>query len=287
MKILVLLSLLILPNNDLTKIARANKEKANAQSAYEKGDYEKAIKSYHILLDSMGINEAGIVLNLAHCYFRTGNMEKAAQYYQMASTSEQTNIKTTAHHQLGVIQANKQQYESALAHFKQVLKENPKNEDARKNYEIVKRLLEEQKKKEENKKEDKNEDKQQQNQQQQQQEKNQQQQQQNQQQQKENKNQENNEKGKKDQNNNQESQKSDKQQNEANPQQNDEQQNAAQKKEEQRRQQEQLKQQRLQEMNMTKEQAQMLLEALKAQELQYYQQLQRKSNKPDNGKPDW
>jgi len=57
-----------------------------------------------------------------------------------------------------------EKFEEALANFKQALKADPSNEDARYNYEMVKKKLAEQKKKEEDQKkkdpnkQDKNED---------------------------------------------------------------------------------------------------------------------------------
>ncbi len=47
-------------------------------------------------------------------------------------------------------------------------------------------------------------------------------------------------------------------------------------------------QQKLQKMNMSQEKAQMLLDAMKNQEVQYLQQNKRKASKPrEKGKPDW
>ena len=45
---------------------------------------------------------------------------------------------------------------------------------------------------------------------------------------------------------------------------------------------------RLKEINMNKEKARMILEAMKAQEMQYYQNMRKGVRKPKNSsKPDW
>jgi len=46
--------------------------------------------------------------------------------------------------------------------------------------------------------------------------------------------------------------------------------------------------QKLEEMNISEEKAQMILEALRNKESQYFQQLRKKATKKqDSGKPDW
>lgn len=46
-------------------------------------------------------------------------------------------------------------------------------------------------------------------------------------------------------------------------------------------------QQRLQQLNMSKEKAQMILDAMRQNETQYYQQMRRRTPAKKNGKPDW
>ncbi|GAB4454743.1 MAG: hypothetical protein OHK0036_18370 [Bacteroidia bacterium] len=306
MKLFLIFLLAVIPLNDLTKIARANEQKAKAEEAYKNKDYETAMKSYHILLDSMGVNDPSITLNLAHCYFHKGDKDKASQYYQIASTTDDKEIRSVANQQLGVIQADKRQLESALSHFKQALKADPTNEDARKNYEIVKRLIDEQKKenkkeeeekkdeKEEKKENKKEEQQKQEEQQKKEQEKQKQEEQQKKEQQQSEKSEQSKEKAKEGQNSEQKSQEAEEQEGKQGKQQEQQEEKeqqeaktAEQKKQEQKKQQERMTQQRLQQINMSKEQAQMLLDAMKAQEVQYYQQLRRKTQKADNGKPDW
>lgn len=267
---LLFLALMIDPG----KIGQINTLKSEAKAAYLKGDFKTAISKYHYLVDSLGVTEDEVRLNLANAYFEAGDTAQTAQRYQPLTQSSNPRIRSLAHQQLGVLSNRESKLEEALAHFKQALKADAANEDARFNYEMVKKKLEEQKKKEqEQKKNDPN------------------QKEDNQEQQDQNKEQKQDQKQdqKKDQKEQQDQQKQDQQ---------DQQKQEEQKKQEQEQKEQEQKDQekqtpqsvkdKLKEMEMSEEKAQMILEAMKNQEIQYLQQNKRKATKPkDKGKPDW
>ena len=58
--------------------------------------------------------------------------------------SDNKELKSLAFQQLGVINQQKNKLEAAVADFKSSIKSNPNNEEARYNYELLKRLLNEQ-----------------------------------------------------------------------------------------------------------------------------------------------
>jgi len=70
-----------------------------------------------------------------------------------------TQNKSLANQQLGVMANRKGKFEEALNYFKNALKADPTNEEARFNYEIVKKKLEEKKKQEEQQKQNKDQKK--------------------------------------------------------------------------------------------------------------------------------
>lgn len=270
--LLILLALLTDPG----KIGQINSLKAQAKAAYLKGDFKTAASKYRTLVDSLGVTEDEVKLNLANAYFESKDTANTAMSYQPLTQSTNSKIRSVAHQQLGVLSNRESKYEEALASFKQALKADPTNEDARYNYEMVKKKLEEQKKKEEEQKKndpnqkEENKDKQEQN---------------------------------KDQQKDQQDKKDQKDQQEKQDQQNKDQQDQ-QKKEEEKKQQEEQQQNeqkeqdkketpqsvkdKLKEMEMSEEKAQMILEAMKNQEIQYLQQNKRKATKPkDKNKPDW
>lgn len=267
-------------------IGKINSLKSQAKEAYQKGDFKTAVTKYRSLIDSLGVTEEQVQLNLANAYFQLNDTTNTALTYQPLTQSADRAIRSIAHQQLGVLSNRANKYEEALASFKQALKADPTNEDARYNYEMVKKKLDEQKKKEEEqKKNDPNKDEK--NKDQKDQKKDQDKDQK--QDQKEKQDQEN--KDKKDQEN--KDQKDQKDQQEKNEKEKQE----KEKKEKEQQDQKENKEKKetppsvsdkLKQMEMSEEKAQMILEAMKNQEIQYLQQNKRKATKPkDKGKPDW
>lgn len=274
--ILVLLSFITDPG----KISRVNTLKEEARKAFNTGDYSTAIEKYKMLVDSLEITEDEVKLNLANAYYQQNDTTQAYSSYQQVASSTNTAIRSKANQQLGLLQNKQGKFEEALNHFKQAIKADPANMDARYNYEMLKKKLDEEKKKEEQQK-DQNK--------QQDQKKDQQQEQ-------------------KDQQNKDEQQKKDDQQKKDSDKKSEN--KDEQSKEEQQKKEEQAKKEqeekesekpseekkevppsvseKLQQMKISEEKAKMLLEAMKNQEVQYLQQNKRKATKPkEKGKPDW
>ncbi len=269
-------------------IRKINSLKSEAKAAYVKGDYQVAIDKYKYLVDSLGVNEEEVLLNLANAYFNSKDTVNAPSTYLPLTQSADTKIKSIANQQLGVMANRNGKFEEALNYFKQALKTAPDNEDARYNYELVKKKLEEEKKKQEQQnkdqnkenkddKKDPNKDKKD-------------------QQKKDQQDQKNKEDQKKDQ---RDQQKKDQQEQKDKEQKSKEQQDKDKKEKEQQEKEQQEKNlnkmdlppsvaEKLKEMQMSEEKAKMILEAMKNQEVQYLQQNKRKASKPkDKGKPDW
>jgi len=138
---LVTILLLLFTTGDLTDIAKINKLKKNAEVAYKSGQYDIAITNYVQLVDSMGIEEDEILLNLGHAYYQSGDPANAESQYKLLTTSTNTQIKSIAYQQLGFLSNDPKTLENALSYFKAALKADPTNEDARYNYELIKKKL--------------------------------------------------------------------------------------------------------------------------------------------------
>ncbi|SFF45487.1 hypothetical protein [Thermoflexibacter ruber] len=263
---------------DIGKIAKINRLKEEAEAAYKSGQYNVAINRYKQLVD-MGVNDEPVLLNLAHAYFMNKDTT-AINAYSKLMLSKDNHIKSVAYQQMGVIKANGKKYEEALKFFKESLKAEPNNEEARHNYELTKKLLEEQRKQQQQDKQNQqNKDKQQQDKEQQQK-----QQQPKEQQQKK----EQDEKGEqKDKGDKQEKDgKDDKADGKKEQGEKDDESDKKGKEEEKEAM--ERRAQRLQQMNLTEEQAKMILEAMKNNEVQYLQQNKKKPTKKTNkNKPDW
>lgn len=138
-------------------IRKINSLKSEAKAAYVKGDYKVAIDKYKYLVDSLGVKEEEVMLNLANAYFNSKDTTNAPTAYLPLTQSTNTKIKSIAQQQLGVMANRNGKFEEALNYFKQALKTAPDNEDARYNYEVLKKKLEKEKREKENS--EKNKDK--------------------------------------------------------------------------------------------------------------------------------
>jgi tetratricopeptide (TPR) repeat protein len=158
--ILIVLAALI----DPTKLGKINTLKAAAKKAYASGDYKTAATTYQYLIDSLQVNEDEVSINLANAYFQLNDTTNALSQYQSLTQSSKNQIRSKALQQLGVLANRAGKFEEALNHFKQAIKSDVTNEDARYNYELLKKKLEEKKKEEQKQNQDKqNKDKEQEN----------------------------------------------------------------------------------------------------------------------------
>ena len=280
MKLILVFFLVLTPLSELNKIAKINAHKKEAKEAYLAEDFEKAAFHYRFLVDSLGVSEGEVLLNLANSLYKIQDTTSAKNiYHEILSNNSSREIKSIVYQQLGAIDFNLKKYGEALNYYKNALKQNPENGDVRYNYELLKKLLEEQEKTNPEQQQDQqnqeNKDEQSQDQQnkdqqnQEQQNKENQEQQENQQQQEE---QQEGEEQQQDEGEKQEQEESEEgEENDENPE--DKQPTTAEK---------------LEEMNISEEKARMILEAMKNKEIQYIQQNKRKAKKPKkSGKPDW
>ena len=278
MKSLLVLLLLIASLIDPTRIGKINTLKSEAKKAYEAGDYKTAIRKYRYLVDSLQVKEDEVLLNLANAYFQSNDTTNAVSQYQSVTQSTKSQLRSKAQQQLGVMSNRQEKFEEALNHFKESIKSDPTNEDARYNYELLKKKIEEQKKKEQQK-QDQNKD-------------------QNKEEEKKEQQDKQKEDQKKEQEKNKEEQKKDQQQKDQEQkdsekkekEKQDQDQNKDQKedKDQQKKEQQNFDPEKMQQMKLSEEKAKMILEAMRNQEKQYLQQNKRKATKPkDKGKPDW
>ena len=289
MKLAAILLLTLAAIVDPVTIGKINSLKREAREAYVAGDYKTAITKYRYLLDSLHATEDEVMLNLANAYFNANDTTQAMAGYQTVMGSPKADIRSKAQQQLGVMNHRSGKLEEALNNFKQAIKADPNNRDARFNYEMLKKKLEDEKKKKEqelqnrdkeNKENQKKDDQQKD-----------QQQKKNEEQQKKEQEQKDKEQQQKDQ---QKKEQEEKEKQKKDQQQKDDAEKKDQKDSEDQQQEKKDKQpppdwsKKLKEMKMTEEKARMILEAMKNQEKQYLQQNKRKATKPrDKGKPDW
>lgn len=275
MKWLPTLVLIAMISNDPVEIARINGLKKEAEIAFLDQNYPAAINYYRTLIDSIGADDEELFLNLAHAYYESGDTTQARTYYSQASTALQPSVKSIAYQQLGALAKSGQQLQESLDYLKAAIKSDPQNSDARYDFELVKKLLKEQEQQQQDQ-----QDQDQQNQDEQNQEENEEQQNQEQQ------NQENQEGEQQEQEQDQQQQNPEEQEQDQEGQEQEQQQEGEDQQEQDPK--ELSTKEKLEQMNISEEKAQMILEAMRNSEIQYLQQQKRKpSKRPDSGKPDW
>lgn len=288
MNYLFLIALSLLTWVDPATVRKINAAKSEAEEAFKNGDYKSAIQHYQYLVDSLGVKEDEVMLNLANAFYLEKDTANAFNTYQALTGSPKTDINSKAHQQLGIMANQQGRAEEALNYFKQAIKTEPSNDDARYNYEMLKKKLDEQKKQEQEKQQqnkDKDKKDQQNKDQQNKEEKNKDQQEKDQQ----NKDEQTKDQQKKDQEQKEKEQKEqrDKEQQEKEQQEKQKQEEQA-KEDSEKKDMQNLDRDKLQQMNISEEKARMILEAMKNQEKQYLQQQKRKATKSrDRNKPDW
>ncbi len=284
-----LLTILVLISfTDPVDIGKINRAKKEARASYTSGDYKKALLQYQYLVDSLQVKEDEVMLNLANSYFQLKDTAQASNTYLSLTQSNQTHIRSKAQQQLGILNHQQGKLEEALAHFKQAIKADANNKDARYNYEALKKKLEEQKKQEQQQKDQQQKD-QPKNEKQKEEQKKEEQKKQEENQQKEKNEQQEKEKVEQKKKEQAEKEKKDKDGKEQKDDK-EEEQNDKEQQEKDKQKEENAKQlsEKLKEMKISEEKAKMILEAMKNQEVQYLQQNKRKATKPkDKGKPDW
>ncbi|CAN5200751.1 hypothetical protein BH23BAC1_BH23BAC1_46640 [soil metagenome] len=155
MKIILLFLLAIVSFDDINYIAKINELKKKAREAYLQQDFSAAAVNYKRLIEEYKVDDQNVVLNLANAYFQLQDTTNARLNYQRAVVRGNREVRSQALSQLGVLAHKGQQLPQSLSFFKEALKSDPSNEEARYNYELVKKLLDQKKDQESQNDEDK------------------------------------------------------------------------------------------------------------------------------------
>jgi tetratricopeptide (TPR) repeat protein len=138
---LLLFIFLFLPAS-WTFITKKNAVIKSAATNYHEGKYQEAIENHLQLITDFELNTSSVNFNLALSYQNNNQLEEAQKTYQALVAAENPMVASFASNQNGVIFGRQQKYEEALLAFKIALIKNPNNEPARYNYELLSRWLE-------------------------------------------------------------------------------------------------------------------------------------------------
>lgn len=221
-----------------------------ANEAFEEGNYQQAVELYRQAIEEDPEN-AKLHFNLASALYKLGQTEEAMQSYdRFENLTESAEEQSYASYNQGTMLTDQQKYEEAAEFFREALKKNPNDADARHNYELA---LQKKQQQEEQQQQQQNQDS-----------------------------------GQNDQQDNQDQQQ---QQNGNNNQQQDQNQNQQQPQggqQDQQQQEEEQRQPQPQPTEMTPEEAQNILDALKQLERQLLENMKKESSEtPSTNEKDW
>jgi tetratricopeptide (TPR) repeat protein len=126
-------------NRSFDTISRSNRAKIEAQEAYQEKDYDKALEAYQNIATSSLFAEPEARLNLAHSYFQLKQLKNAERYYLRLSKVKNSILASRAFNQLGMIKTINKDTLTALQFFRESLRQNPDNQKAQYNFELLKK----------------------------------------------------------------------------------------------------------------------------------------------------
>lgn len=121
------------------QISRSNQARRDAERAYRAGQFSRALTLYAQLSRTTTTIDPAVRLNLGHTYFQLGQYARAKPQYETLLRSDRSDLRTAAATQLGIMACFDRDSATALTLFRQALLENPDNEPARYNFELVKK----------------------------------------------------------------------------------------------------------------------------------------------------
>ena len=124
-----------------TRVSRLNSAIDVAAESYAKAEYEQSIVNHQVLIDEFGYASPELDYNLGLSNQFAEKVDEAAGYYDKASIAPNKMLASFAYNQGGVLLGDKKEYEPALSKFKSALIQDPNNEVARYNYELLARWL--------------------------------------------------------------------------------------------------------------------------------------------------
>lgn len=137
---LILTVFLIIPSS-WTRVTRLNNAIKTAENSYAEAAYEKSVADHLVLVNDFEYQspELSFDLGLSHQY--SEKLDEAQTWYDQVTQSPKKELVSFAFNQSGVILGNKKEYEAALSKFQSALIQDPTNEQARYNYEMLARWI--------------------------------------------------------------------------------------------------------------------------------------------------
>lgn len=108
-----------------------------ANDAFENGNYHQAVELYQQAIEEDPDN-AKLHFNLASALHKVGKTEEAMQVYdRFEDLTESAEEQSYASYNQGTMLTEQNKYDEAVEYFREALKKNPNDPDARHNYELA------------------------------------------------------------------------------------------------------------------------------------------------------
>ncbi len=125
-------------------VAASLNDARKANEAFKNGDYELAAQLYRQAIDQ-NPDDARLYFNLGNALAEAGYTEDAMEVFeQFRNLTEENKQQSLADYNRGKLLSDQENYEEALSHFRDALRKNPNDEDARFNYELAQRKKQQQ-----------------------------------------------------------------------------------------------------------------------------------------------
>jgi tetratricopeptide (TPR) repeat protein len=124
----------------LKKATLINNGVKQAGNLYNQQQFQRAAKLYRFLNDSLHLKDSELLLNLAHASYHAGQKTVARKYYQRLRDNANPAIQAAALNQLGLLSFTENNPEKALYYFKKAILQDPQNDIARYNFELVQKF---------------------------------------------------------------------------------------------------------------------------------------------------
>jgi|SRR6056297_745145 len=125
-------------------VASSLNDARKANEAFKNGDYELAVQLYRQAIDQNPDNSR-LYFNLGNALAEAGYTDEAMEVYnQFRNMTEESNQQALADYNRGKLLSEQENFDEALSHFREALRKNPNDEDARFNYELAQRMKQQQ-----------------------------------------------------------------------------------------------------------------------------------------------
>ncbi len=125
-------------------IAASMNDARKANEAFKNGDFELAAQLYRQAIDQ-NPDDARLYFNLGNALAEAGYPDDAMEVFeQFRNLTDENTQQSLADYNKGKLLSDQENYEAALSHFRDALRKNPNDEDARFNYELAQRKKQQQ-----------------------------------------------------------------------------------------------------------------------------------------------